>query len=573
METRVRGARPAAWPEAGAYATSGHRATAATRVQAGRAPPFDGRGRGHECPAMLKIRALVILNPVAPRSDPERLREILAETFPEGTYRVFETPAEGAEAAVRDAVCEAAADGCEVVIAAGGDGTVSLVAACLADVAAAGGVAPPLAIVPLGTANVLAHELRVPMALEGAIALAAERPQVDTLDAIRVGERRFLTQVGAGLDARMIEDAARGAHQRLGRFGYLLSLVRGARHEHSRRFTLVLDGRPMRLRATGIVVANAATVGAAPLTWGPGIDPSDGVLDVYAWDVRRFTDYFTLLWRAVTGRHRTDARTRFYRFRRTLEIRANQAVKVQGDGEMIGETPIEVHVEARALRVVRPPIEDDPDADIVPGPGDTPEEAAAEPPTARPWHHWRSLAHQARRFAALDAILFLHANRMRRQAVLDGLMVALSRPMDHGEGWVAIAIAAALVKPGGAWRAVGLVAALWLTMLAVNYPLKAAFRRKRPFITHVETRVIGRRPSDTSFPSGHTAAAFAGALLLAPVFPALTPLFYGYAVLVGFSRVYLGVHYPSDVVIGGAIGTVLAATFWAAVQWFLPRTG
>lgn len=522
---------------------------------------------------MPQIRALVILNPVAPRSDPERLHGTLAETFPEGGYRVFETPAEGADMAVRDAVREAVADGCEVVVAAGGDGTVSLVAACLAAVSGEDGDAPPLAIVPWGTANVLAQELRVPMEVEGALALAAERPHVAALDAIRVGERRFITQVGAGLDARMIEDTSREAHEQMGRLGYLLSLVRGARHEHSRRFTLVLDGRPVRLRATGIVVANAATVGAAPFTWGPGIDPSDGVLDVCAWDVRRFTDYLTLLWRAVTGRHRTDARTRFYRFRRTLEIRANQAVKVQGDGEMIGETPIEVHVEARALRVVRPPIEGDPDSDVVPGPGDTPEEAAAEPPPARPWHHWRSLAHQARRFAALDAILFLHANRMRRQAVLDGLMVALSRPMDHGEGWVAIAIVAAFVKPGGAWLAVELIAALWSTMLTVNYPLKAAFRRKRPFITHVDTRVIGRRPSDTSFPSGHTAAAFAGALLLAPVFPALSPLFYGYAVLVGFSRIYLGVHYPSDVLIGGAIGTVLAATFWAILRWFVPAAG
>ena len=114
---------------------------------------------------------------------------------------------------------------------------------------------------------------------------------------------------------------------------------------------------------------------------------------------------------------------------------------------------------------------------------------------------------------------------------------------------------------------------LWLTMLTVNFPMKALFRRHRPFITYVKARVVGPKPRDFSFPSGHTAAAFAGALIFGADVPACSPIFYGLAVVIGFSRIYLGVHYPSDVVIGAIAGSLLAGVYRAILHALLPGLG
>jgi undecaprenyl-diphosphatase len=155
--------------------------------------------------------------------------------------------------------------------------------------------------------------------------------------------------------------------------------------------------------------------------------------------------------------------------------------------------------------------------------------------------------------------------------VMDRCLILLSRFMHLGEGWALVAAILLLADFHTAWRAIATaLPSLWITMLAVNYPLKSVFRRRRPFLAFVKARVLGPRPLDTSLPSGHTAAAFAGALLFSSYTPAWSPLYYLLAVLIGFSRIYLGVHYPSDVVLGALSGTVLAAVCRAILHAALP---
>jgi undecaprenyl-diphosphatase len=126
-----------------------------------------------------------------------------------------------------------------------------------------------------------------------------------------------------------------------------------------------------------------------------------------------------------------------------------------------------------------------------------------------------------------------------------------------------LVVAALLDRRRGRRALLQVLPPLWVATMTVEYPIKYYFRRRRPFIDIVQAIAIGRKPGSYSFPSGHAASAFAGAWLLSHHYSRLAPLWFAIAALTGFSRIYLGVHYPGDVASGALLGTLLAeATRW-----------
>src|SRR3954451_15496939 len=144
---------------------------------------------------------------------------------------------------------------------------------------------------------------------------------------------------------------------------------------------------------------------------------------------------------------------------------------------------------------------------------------------------------------------------------LDRAMARLSHAADYSR--LSLASAAILAATGGrrGRRAAAFgLAAVGVTSSAVTLGIKPLGRRPRPdrALEQVPVARHVRMPSSTSFPSGHSAAAFAFATGVAHVLaPAAIPL-HGLAALVAYSRVHTGVHYPGDVIAGGLIGTVIA---------------
>ncbi|MGI5349805.1 bifunctional phosphatase PAP2/diacylglycerol kinase family protein [Streptomyces sp. CA-250714] len=144
----------------------------------------------------------------------------------------------------------------------------------------------------------------------------------------------------------------------------------------------------------------------------------------------------------------------------------------------------------------------------------------------------------------------------------EGVLPRLSRTADHSKLWMGTAAAIVLSGAGGARARRGALrglASVAVTSAVVNTVGKGAFGRTRPVLDDVPViRRLKRLPTSTSFPSGHSASAAAFATAMA-----LESRGWGAAVLpvaasVAFSRVYTGVHYPSDVLVGSALGTAAA---------------
>jgi undecaprenyl-diphosphatase len=169
---------------------------------------------------------------------------------------------------------------------------------------------------------------------------------------------------------------------------------------------------------------------------------------------------------------------------------------------------------------------------------------------------------------ALDAAIYA-AIAASPTPTFDRALGRLSRAADHAKLWIGSAglLATAGGDRGRRAATTGLVS-LSVTSAVVNVVLKPLGRRRRPDPAAAAvplTRQVAM-PWSTSFPSGHSASAFAFASGVAAVYPAAGVPLRALAALVAYSRLHTGVHYPGDVVVGSLVGGAIAPLAAAAVQ-------
>jgi YegS/Rv2252/BmrU family lipid kinase len=223
---------------------------------------------------------------------------------------------------------QALREGVDMVLACGGDGTVT---AC-ADGVAGSGV--PLGILPLGTGNLLARNLGLPLDLDAALVTALTGTD-RRLDAGSANGHTFVVMAGLGFDAKMLGESSEPLKKRLGWAAYVLSALRHLR-DRPVRVSLVADGgAPLRLRASAVIVGNVGWLqGGIRLL--PDALPDDGTLNAVVLTARGWAGWLRLAVRVLLRRESPGQMT-WMQFRQ-LTIHAEREQPWELDGEVMGGT-------------------------------------------------------------------------------------------------------------------------------------------------------------------------------------------------------------------------------------------
>ncbi|MBN1402552.1 MAG: diacylglycerol kinase family lipid kinase [Anaerolineae bacterium] len=299
------------------------------------------------------MRVQLIFNPVAgPRDVAHDLEQVVSFLRTQGwETRLTRTFGPG------DATTyarEAANSGYDMVVAVGGDGTLSEVADGLV------GTECIMGVLPVGTGNLWAHMLNFPVwspmsrsaLLDAAKVLVEGRVRV--VDLGRAGGRCFVLWLGVGFDAQIARDVEphRDIRRGFGNLAYVVSGLALGLAFRGTRATVVVDGRAIRQRVILIIAANAQLYGPS---WrlAPQAQLDDGLLDLYIFKGGSILDILRYIGLILLGKHIGHPKIESYRVRR-VEIRAGKSLPYHVDGNPAGHTPVHIEVLPKALRVIVP---------------------------------------------------------------------------------------------------------------------------------------------------------------------------------------------------------------------------
>jgi diacylglycerol kinase (ATP) len=298
-------------------------------------------------------RTFIIVNPVAGQDETATLRRRIGGAFT-AHYAPFDLVETSGPGHATQLAREAAALGYRAVCVVGGDGTLAEAATGLA------GSDTPLALIPRGTGNQVAQNLRIPTNLEEAIELAIHG-EAAAVDLGRIGDRVFALVAGAGYDAATMASATRELKGRWGFGAYIFAAVKEALKAQPADFRITADGDVLEVRAVSVMLANVGELFAqyvpfpVPLTPRPQNSWQDGLFDVVVVAPRHMMDVPGVLWKAVGKRFQGSKDDRLLHFQaRHVTIEADPPMAVQIDGDPAGTTPITATAVERGVRIIAP---------------------------------------------------------------------------------------------------------------------------------------------------------------------------------------------------------------------------
>ena len=234
----------------------------------------------------------------------------------------------------------------DLLAVCGGDGSINEVASYIPH-------SPfPVAVLPAGTANVIARELGLPLDPVRALQVALNQTirRVDLGELQGGAERRFLFVAGIGYDAYVVSRVRQEFKNKLGKGVFFIEAIRGLRDYAFPEFQVVVGDRTFT--ATSCLACNARSYGGG-LLFCPGADMRDGLLDILIIQGRRRIELARFLFLAWCGKAAT--REWVHRLQtKTLRIEGPEEIMIQTDGELVGHLPIDIGLADLAFQLVIP---------------------------------------------------------------------------------------------------------------------------------------------------------------------------------------------------------------------------
>ena len=291
------------------------------------------------------VRALLITNPAAARTQ-QRAVETVMRTLRAAGWNA-EVLATGGPGDAKQLAEYGVKEGVDVVAVFGGDGTTMQAAAALV------GTEVSLGVIPGGTGNLLAGNLRIPASPERAArALIAGKPRPFDLGRMERpgGVQYFAVACGAGYDARVMAGTLSEHKRRWGMAAYVATTLRLIGDIKSTMHVITIDGVEYDAHAAMVLIANCGEVIPPFIRLRPGIRPDDGLLDVVVVQADSFGQSVRAVWDLLRS---ADTFVGFARGRE-IRVETDPVQPVQLDGEPGGVTPFTATVVPGAIRILIP---------------------------------------------------------------------------------------------------------------------------------------------------------------------------------------------------------------------------
>jgi diacylglycerol kinase (ATP) len=289
-------------------------------------------------------KLFVIFNPAARGEKTRRVQRFLeTKAGPSVTLTPTQRAGEAQSLAAR-----AVAEGYKIIVAAGGDGTINEVVNGIGT----SGVA--LGVLPLGTVNVFAQELRIPRKLEAAwaIILGGHTRTIDLACAQADGSTRYFVQLaGVGFDAHAVRTASWELKKKIGPLSYVWAGIKALSKEHP-PVEISVNGSGTLGSGVAVLVGNGRFYGG-PFALFPKARLDDGLLDICVFETVGYWDVLRYGQGVLRGAHINLGDVKYFQTE-TLTCRVSGPTPFELDGEDVGNAPVTFSVVPRVLRVVVP---------------------------------------------------------------------------------------------------------------------------------------------------------------------------------------------------------------------------